>query len=165
MNVVDLVIFVILIVGGWNGYRTGLVRQVTHVFGIVIAYVLAVWLRPYIVPVIEPMLKKIHWSQPLHSPFHFLLGNLSGMVAFAAVFVVAFVGLRLVGGLVEALFHLPVLSTLNRLAGLVAGLILALVLIYVAVLVVQYINAPGLQAALGNSAVVQWFNTVQAPVA
>lgn len=161
MDVVDLIIVLIVAFGGWNGYRTGLVRQVTRLFGVIIAYLLALWLRPYVVPVMGPLLQNLNWAPPKHSPFHYLLGDLTGMVSFAVVFIVCFILLRFAAGLVDALFHLPVLSTLNRVAGLAAGLILSIVFVYVAVLVAQYINAPGLQSQLRQSTVVQWMNVHQ----
>ncbi len=161
MNIVDLAIVIIVAIGGWNGYRTGLVRQVTRLFGVVIAYLLSLWLRPYLLPVITPLLKNSRWAPPQGSPFHYMLGGLSGMVSFAVIFVIVYILLRFAAGLVDALFHLPVLSTLNRLAGLAAGLILSIVFVYVAVLVLQYVNSPSLQTSLDGSQIVQWMNIHQ----
>lgn len=161
MDMVDLAIVLIVAIGGWNGYRTGLVRQVTRLFGVVIAYLLSLWLRPYLLPVITPLLKNSQWAPPPHSPFHYMLGGLSGMIAFGILFIVVYVLLRFVAQLVDALFHLPILSMLNRMAGLVAGLALTVVFVYVAVLILQYVNAPSLQASLSGSQIVQWMNIHQ----
>lgn len=164
MNVVDLIIILIIALGGLNGYRTGLVRQITRLFGAVIAYFISLWLRPYVAPAIEPFVRHIHWLPSQASPFHYLLGDLSGAIAFAAVFIIAFLLLRFGAGLVDALFSLPVLSTFNRLAGLVAGLVLSLVFVYVATLIVHYVNAPRLQAELNRSVIVQWLDAQHTPL-
>ncbi|MDQ0188760.1 CvpA family protein [Alicyclobacillus cycloheptanicus] len=156
MNGVDIVIVIIVALGALNGYRTGFVRQITRLFGAVIAYFLSVWLRPYVAPAIEPFVRQMH--VPSAGALGFWLGDWSGVIAFALVFVVTFFLLRFASGLIDALFSLPVLSTLNRLAGLAAGLVLALLFVYVAILVVQYVNAPKLQAALHQSSIVQWMN-------
>ncbi|KPV42257.1 CvpA family protein [Alicyclobacillus ferrooxydans] len=158
MNIVDLVIVVIVVLGGWNGYRLGLVRQVTRLFGTVIAYFVALWLRPVLTPAVDQMLQGTKWIPPSNGVFQLVLGNFSGAVAFTILFIISFLILRYAAGLIDALFSLPLLSTVNRLAGMVAGLVLAIVFVYVASLVSHYINNQKLQADLSNSVIVQWLD-------
>lgn len=165
MNLVDLIIIVIVALGGWNGYRTGLVRQVTRLFGVVIAYFVSLWLRPYVAPVIAPVVNRAHWTPSQTGPMHYLLGDFSGAIAFAGVFIITFLLLRFGAGLVDALFRLPVLSLFNRMAGLIAGLVLSIVFVYVASLVAHYVNSPPLQKQLNHSTVVQWMDAKKVPLA
>ncbi|MBX5435988.1 MAG: CvpA family protein [Alicyclobacillaceae bacterium] len=156
MDLLDLIIVAVVALGGWNGYRTGLIRQVTRLCGTIIAYLLSMWLRPYVAPVVRDL--HLFPAPQAGGPFDSMLGDLSDAVAFAGVFIVTFVLLRYAAGLVDALFSLPVLSSLNRLAGLVAGLALTGVFVYVVTLVLQYVNNPRLQQALEQSAIVQWLD-------
>lgn len=158
MDILDLIIVVIVALGGWNGYRLGLFRQITRLFGAVISYGLALWLRPYLSPVIDQFLQNAHASPPQAGVFHLFLGNLSGAISFTVLFLVSFVLLRYAAGLIDALFSLPLLSTVNRLAGMAAGLVLAIVLVYVASLVAHYFNNPRLQTELSQSAIIQFLD-------
>lgn len=156
MDVLDLIIVLVIALGGWNGYRTGLFRQITRLFGTVIAYVLALTLRPYVSPMVRTWIPvNPQGNSGLLAPW---LGSIDNAVAFALVFIVSFFLLRYAAGLLDTLFSLPVLSTLNRLAGLAAGLALAIVFVYVVTLLLHYVNTPQLQNQLQNSAIVQWLD-------
>lgn len=134
-----------------NGYRLGFVRQVMRLFGGVIAYLVSYWARPYVAPAIAHLgIRSGKAPSPLAS---FVLGNLSGAISFAIVFLVVFLMLRYAAGLVDALFSLPVLSGLNRLAGLLAGLLLAGVFVYVIALVLPYVRAPAIERQVARSAI------------
>lgn len=161
MNTLDFILVGIVVLGGWNGYRTGLFRQITRLFGAVIAYFLSMWLKPYVAPAI----RGLHIIPKQQSGlFGVVLGDFSDAAAFAVVFAVTFVLLRYTAGLVDALFSLPVLSTVNRLAGLAVGLILAVVFVYVATLIAQYVTNPWLQKELKTSTIVSWLNANQVNV-
>ncbi len=157
MDLVDLIIVLIVALGGWNGYRTGLFRQITRLFGTVLAYLISVWLRPYVAPVIRSWLP-VHSQTSSPGLFAPVLGSMYDAVAFAGIFIVSYLLLRYAAGLLDTLFSLPVLSTVNRLAGLAAGLALAIAFVYVAGLVAHYINNPRLQTQLNNSVIIQWLN-------
>ncbi|WP_198850246.1 CvpA family protein [Alicyclobacillus sp. SO9] len=153
MDLLDLIIVIIVALGGWNGYRIGLIRQITRLFGAVLAYFLARWLQPYIAPAIKTM----HLFPKQNNAFlNQFLGSFDNAAAFAVVFVISFILLRYGVGLIDTLFQLPVLSTVNRLAGLVAGLIFAIVFVYVGALLASYIQQPSVQYQVHNSAVIQW---------
>lgn len=155
LDVLDLIIVAIIALGGWNGYRTGLVRQITRLFGAVIAYFVSLWLRPYVADI----LRQMHvFPKPKPHMLGLFFGDLSDAVAFAIVFAITFILLRYAAGLIDALFSLPVLSTVNRLAGLIAGLALAVIFVYIVALLAHYINNPRLQLQLHNSTIIQWLN-------
>ncbi|SHJ56788.1 membrane protein required for colicin V production [Alicyclobacillus tolerans] len=155
LDALDIIMLLVLLLGAWNGYRTGFIRQVTRLFGGIIAYAVSYWLRPYVAPVIEK------WHILPNIPQGFateIFGNLSGAVAFLLIFVVTYLILRYAAGLLETLFSLPVLSFINRLAGLAAGILLTLLFLYIAVLVLHYIHNPALQAQLRHSQFAAWLS-------
>lgn len=158
LDLLDLIIVGIIALGGWNGYRTGLIRQIMRLFGAVIAYFLSLWLKPYVAPTVATFLQRHYTAGNTSGVLGLYLGDLSGAIAFGLVFVVTFLLLRYAMGLVDALFQLPILSTVNRLAGLVVGLILAIVFVFVATLVAGYVNNDWLQTQLHNSSFVHWLN-------
>ncbi|MCL6600853.1 MAG: CvpA family protein [Alicyclobacillus macrosporangiidus] len=156
VDLLDLVIVAVIALGGWNGYRLGLVRQVTRLCGGIAAYGLAWWLRPYVQPAVASWVGHVQTPNVHPGVAAWLLGDLSGAVSFAVVFLLSWVLLRYAAGLVDAVFHLPVLSLVNRLAGLVAGVALAMLFVCVAVLVMDHVQNDRLQAQLMNSSVVSW---------
>lgn len=158
MDALDWILLAVVALGAWNGYRTGFVRQITRLFGAVIAYAVSLWLRPHLSPIIEKMHILPEHSQGMVGT---VLGNFSGAVAFTLVFIVTFFLLRYAAGLIDALFSLPVLSSFNRLVGLVAGVLLAIIFVYVGTAILHYINDPKLQVQLAHSVIVQWLNGQQ----
>nr|WP_268251804.1 CvpA family protein [Alicyclobacillus mali (ex Roth et al. 2021)] len=148
----DLALVAVLLLGAVNGYRLGFVRQIMRLFGGVIAYLVSYWARPYVAPAIE-RLGLPHGGSSTSSLTSFVLGNLSGAISFALVFVVVFLMIRYAAGLVDALFSLPVLSGLNRMAGLIAGLLLAAVFVYVIALVLPFVKTPAVERQVARSAI------------
>jgi uncharacterized membrane protein required for colicin V production len=163
LDLLDLIIVGIIALGGWNGYRTGLFRQVTRLFGAVIAYFLSLWLKPFVAPVVASFLSGHTVKAKPPGVIGLFLGDLSGAIAFGLVFVVSFVLIRYALVLIDALFQLPVLSLVNRLAGLVVGLVLATLFVYVGSLVLSYVNNDRVQTELADSAIVQWMHAQQWP--
>ncbi|EJY56295.1 Colicin V production protein [Alicyclobacillus hesperidum URH17-3-68] len=157
-DVLDLIFAAIIVLGAINGYRLGLIRQVTRLFGAIIAYFVSYWLRPYVAPVIA----HLHIGTQVQEKggiASLLFSNLSGAIAFGLVFILTFLLLRYAAGLLDALFSLPVLSFVNRLAGLIAGVALAIIFVYVIGLILHYVNTPSIQHQVNHSAIVHWLNS------
>lgn len=168
----DIGIIVVIILGGWNGYRLGVIRQITRLFGTVISYFASIWLRPYVTPFIQHLhLFSNSKNQHISPLVGQLFGNLSGAISFGLVFVITYLILRYAVSLLDALFSLPVLSTINRFVGFIAGLAVAVIFVYVACAILRYINDPQIQLLLHHSRIATWllsqsFNGHQAvPVA
>jgi uncharacterized membrane protein required for colicin V production len=151
MDLLDGFIVILIILGGWNGYHTGMFKQLTRLFGVVIAYALARWLRPYLTPAFERM----HLLPEPHGALGLLLGNVDSAVSFGLVFLVAFLLLRYGAGLVDTLFRLPGLSLLNRLAGFIVGVVIVVVLVYVGSLLAHYVPNAMVQHQLKHSVIVR----------
>jgi uncharacterized membrane protein required for colicin V production len=154
LDLFDLIVLVVVLLGAWRGYQQGLFREVMRLFGVVLAYAVALWLEPYLAPVVA----STHWfPTPQHAVLGHFLGDLHGAIAFVLTFVVVYIVLRYLIGVIDAVFRLPVLSTINRLAGMVAGILLALVVMYVLTLVLHYVDNPRIQQELTHSAIANWF--------
>lgn len=152
-DLLDLIFVAVFFLGGLNGYRLGFIRQVTRLFGAVIAYFVSYWLRPYVAPVI----RQLHLpAQPQTGMASLLVGDLSGAIAFGLVFLLTFLLLRYAAGLLDALFSLPVLSFVNRVVGLVGGVALSVVFVYIACLILHYVNAPSIQHQVAHSSIFHW---------
>ncbi|WP_169794715.1 CvpA family protein [Alicyclobacillus kakegawensis] len=154
MDLFDLIVTVIVVVGAIRGYRQGLFRTVMRLAGVVAAYAGAMWARPYLAQLIGPLRGA---SNPVGPGLGQWLGDVNGAIAFFLAFVVILLVIRVLIGAMDTLFRLPVLSTLNRLAGLLAGAVLALAVVYVLTLVLHYVQNPRLQQELNHSAIASWF--------
>ncbi|MBX6351733.1 MAG: CvpA family protein [Thermoflavifilum sp.] len=158
MDLLDLIMVAIVVLAAVNGYRTGFIRQLVRLFGTAMAYGVAWWLRP----VVAPWLMQAHLVPALPPPVRLLLGDAAGAMSFVLVFAVCFALLRYAAGLIETLFSLPLLSTVNRLAGMAAGIAIAIVVLYVGVLAGHLVPNDRVQRQLAHSAIARWL--VQAPV-
>jgi uncharacterized membrane protein required for colicin V production len=152
LDLLDLILVVVVALGGLHGYRTGLVRQITRLFGTVIAYAVALWMRP----VVAPWLRSTGLVPHVPAPVGLFMGDVANAVAFIVVFVVSFALLRYAAGLVDTLFNLPVLSMVNRLGGMVLGLALSVVFVYVLVIAAHLVHNDRLQGQLAHSDIANW---------
>lgn len=153
----DFIFLGIVLLGAINGYRLGFVRQVTRLFGAVIAYFVSYWLRPYVAPVIRSVHPFSQQSAP-GTMATVLFGDLSGAIAFGLVFLVTFLLLRYAAGLIDALFSLPVLSFVNRFVGLMTGVALSMIFVYIVILILHYVHQPWVQHEMSHSTLVQWLS-------
>lgn len=154
-DVLDIIFLCVVGLGAVNGYRLGFVRQVTRLFGAVIAYFVSYWLRPYVAPVIRHLHPFSQQTAPGTMASR-LFGDLSGAIAFGLIFVVTFLLLRYAAGLIDALFSLPILSFVNRFVGLIAGVALSTIFVYVVILILHYVHQPWIEYEMNHSAMVNW---------
>ncbi|MCL6632305.1 MAG: CvpA family protein [Alicyclobacillus herbarius] len=154
MDMLDLIIGIVVLLAAWKGYQQGLFREVMRLVGVGVAYVGALWLRPYIAPI----LAQTHWIPHTSTPgIGQWLGDANSALAFFLAFVVIFVVVRVLIGFLDTVFRLPVLSQLNRLAGLVASVVFALAVMYVLTLVLHYVPNSRVQQQLNQSKIASWF--------
>lgn len=160
MNLLDLVIFLLLIGALIQGYRRGLVSQVTSL----INYILAIWIAFEFTDEFAPVISQL-WSLPDSAR--------EGWMAFIPVetaiyslvaFLVLLFGTRLILSLVATLINqvanLPILSLVNRSGGVLFGVVKVLLLTFILVNVLNVIPwSTGQEAVEGSilaSAVTGW---------
>ena len=128
---VDAIILIFLLLGAFNGFRKGLVKSVISFIGLIIAIVIAWYLKN---PISEFMYTKL--------PFISFAGNLSlfniivyELVAFLIILIVLLVVLRLITiatGLIDKIVGLVTgLGIISKILGLVFGLVESFVIAFI----------------------------------
>ena len=128
---VDAIILIFLLLGAFNGFRKGLVKSVISFVGLIIAIVIAWYLKN---PISEFMYTKL--------PFISFAGNLSlfniivyELVAFLIILIVLLVVLRLITiatGLIDKIVGLVTgLGIISKILGLVFGLVESFVIAFI----------------------------------
>jgi uncharacterized membrane protein required for colicin V production len=154
VTVVDIVILVFVLLAALNGLRTGLVRQVVSLVGVVLAYVIARTTYAALVPVVSKLIKMpVDPHNPLRS---FLNGQLQICIAFVLLFVVTYFAVQLIGRLLDSVAKLPGLSIVNRITGLVLGGILAIFIAALLVNVISLVPNSSVQHVLKGSTIAQY---------
>ncbi len=157
MVTLDLILIILVLLGAVNGYRVGFVRQVLRLFGGVIAYFASLWLRPYLMPVVTHTLQVWHLTPGATNPLEqSAFSSISGAISFGVVFIVSFLLLRYAASLIDAVFHLPILSFINRFCGLLAGILLALVFSDVVLYILSQIHTNEITYQLQHSFLARW---------
>ncbi|MCY0892416.1 MAG: CvpA family protein [Acidibacillus sp.] len=170
LDIADIVIIVIIVFSAWDGYRTGFVVQVVRLLGTVLAYVLAWKFHSILTPTLArwlegTVLKHIH--HVTSSPLFVLFGTqptragiamaMGSAISFGIVFYLSLFIIRYVGHLLNVVMSLPVLSLINRFAGLVAGAVIAFVLIAVLISILSYVPVAPLKEQIMHSALAPMF--------
>jgi uncharacterized membrane protein required for colicin V production len=82
------------------------------------------------------------------------------IISMVLVFVLVWLLLRIIGGLLNIIGHLPIINTLNRIGGLAAGFVLGLFLVWLGLTLMSFLFAtpanPQVYALLENSWISQW---------
>ena len=120
MNIIDIIIAVILILGLVNGFRRGLFIEITSLLGLVLGVYGAIHFSYYLANILE---SRVNWD-----------ASLIQIVAFAGTFLVILIGLVMLGKLLTKIAETIMLGFFNKLLGalfgiLKVGLILSVVLI------------------------------------
>lgn len=172
VDIADYIILAVLVFSAFDGYRTGFAAQLVRLFGTVIAYVAAWQLHGLLTPAIEgfvhrTLLNGAHSVQ--NAPLLRLFGGastvsdataaISGVISFAIVFYVSLILIRYVGHLLNAVMSLPVLSLINRMAGLTAGVVVAFLLIAVLINVALFLPYAPVRQQVHRSALAPMFQT------
>lgn len=154
ISITDLTIGCFLLLAGFNGWRTGLVRQIVTVVALFLSYFLAktfTWfLEPYVAKYVSvPTLSSDHLlSLLLNQETN---SKLQTGLSFVLLFVFFYVAIKFVGRTLDALAKMPGLSGVNRLSGLVLGTVLGFFIAAIACNVLFLIPNDPLHAALSGS--------------
>ncbi len=120
MNIVDIIIVVILLLGLVNGFRRGLFIEITSLLGLILGVYGAIHFSYYLANILQ---SRVDWDT-----------SLIQIVAFSGTFLVIMVALVLLGKLLTKIAETIMLGFFNKLLGalfgiLKIGLILSVVLI------------------------------------
>lgn len=130
MTLFDLIAIVILLVSGLIGFTRGAVRELVTVFAFTLAAMAALYLLPMVGPLVGDHVKPA-WA--------------ANAVAVVAVFLIAFVALRVAAHFVTQRLHeTATLGTIDRTIGLGFGILRALVFLGVFYLAFNVATPPEL---------------------
>lgn len=140
MNVVDVIIIALLIVGGVAGFKAGVIKKLTDFIGMFVVIILAFYLKNYISVIMYENL-----------PFFNFFGLINGIdalnillyevIAFLVIFIALLFVLKVVlmlTGLVEKILKATViLSIPSKLLGIVVGVIEMYVYLFLILVIVS----------------------------
>ncbi len=140
MNVVDVIIIALLILGGVAGFKAGVIKKLTDFIGMFVVIILAFYLKNYISVIMYENL-----------PFFNFFGLINGIdalnillyevIAFLVIFITLLFVLKVVlmlTGLVEKILKATViLSIPSKLLGIVVGVIEMYVYLFLILLIVS----------------------------
>ena len=140
MNVVDVIIIALLIVGGVAGFKAGVIKKLTDFIGMFVVIILAFYLKNYISVIMYENL-----------PFFNFFGLINGIdalnillyevIAFLVIFIALLFVLKVVlmlTGLIEKILKATViLSIPSKLLGIVVGIIEMYVYLFLILVIVS----------------------------
>lgn len=133
MTLFDLIAVIVILISGFVGFTRGAVRELVTVVAFGLSAVIAVFALPFAGPLAR------HYMNPEWT---------ANAAAVAVVFVVSYIGLRLVGGWVSARLHSQsALGALDRSIGLAFGVVRAVIFLGVFYLVFNAATPPELSPA------------------
>ena len=103
MNWLDILLLVILGLGLIEGFKTGLILQLTGILALLLALLYVGNLVPYV----NPYIQKIFTLSP----------TMNTVLVYIVSFIVIVLAVFIIGTCVNFLFKLPILNTLNKLLG------------------------------------------------
>ncbi|MGF1637435.1 MAG: CvpA family protein [Cyclobacteriaceae bacterium] len=107
MNTLDILVIALLVIGAANGFRTGLVLELTGIIGLILAVTLA--------------LKWIDHSMDFIVSLYSGFGQLLPIIAFVCVFVIVLFIAGFAGRLVKKAISITPLSIIDSISGAVLG--------------------------------------------
>lgn len=157
MNILDIIVLLLIAGAALNGLRRGFVRQVARLVGFVLALVIAFRFSPDLAAWLR---ERIPLSEETGTGFWMSLFSVDTLlfriVAFVLLFFVTHFVVRRIAGMLHGVVKLPVLNSVNRLAGgLLAILQIGLILLIV-INVLQFIPGPKMQSILQDSWSATW---------
>ncbi|MTT31692.1 hypothetical protein GMB86_06655 [Terrilactibacillus sp. BCM23-1] len=153
----SLIIVLLLIAGFFIGLRRGLILQLVHLTGFILAYVVAFIYYGDLAPKLKFWIP--YPSAIEHQSMFEIFGNMNletayyRAIAFVIIFIAVKIVMQIIGSMLDFLAHLPIIHTVNRLLGGVLGF----VEIYLIVFILLYIGALtpfwGLDTTISHSSV------------
>lgn len=151
MNKVDLIILLVILLFMLVGYRRGLIKTIFSVIGYFIITYFSILLAPVLSKILiinfeidKTLLNFVTNNEKFFSIISDeILQNIVGRIVNVIAFVILFIVLKLIFHLIVSVLNnianLPILSTVNKLGGLLLGTLEGIVIIYLIILMVNWI--------------------------
>jgi membrane protein required for colicin V production len=109
LKALDIILLVLLIIGGYRGFKRGLLLEVIGLVAFVLALIGG--------------LKLMQWGMEVLQTNFKMTGNLIPILSFVIIFVAIIILVSIVGTLMKNLIHLTLLGSVDKLAGSVLGIL------------------------------------------
>lgn len=109
MNILDIILAGLLIVGAVRGYKKGIILEITGLLGLFLA--------------IFGAFQFVDWGVSFMAQFGELNSSILPVVAFIAIFVGILISVYLLGNLIKATFHITPFGIFDSLIGGIAGIL------------------------------------------
>lgn len=173
-NGLDVAVCVCLLIAAIVGYRRGFISQLVSILGLVIAYIAAYKLHPYVSPWLRqlvPLETFTAYDQygPLISRLHLDVYVINAL-SFALIFFAVKIGLSVVGRVLNFIAKAPGLHLTNRVAGACLALLEGALIGVIAIYVLTIVPSDKVQSLLAGSKTVpyvrehvpEWLNRLPA---
>lgn len=151
----DLIILVLLIAGLVTGFKRGLIVQLIHMTGFIIALIVA---YIYYKPLAEKFVLWIPYpAVDANSMLTFARDRLDldqtfyQLIAFAIIFFAVKFALQLLASMFDFLKYLPVLGWISKFAGAILGFVEFYFIIFVILYIIALLPIGALQNLIGDS--------------
>ncbi|ARK23692.1 hypothetical protein SporoP37_02610 [Sporosarcina sp. P37] len=152
---IDLLIILLLVSGLIAGFRRGLIVQLIHMFGLILALIVA---YKYYKPLAEKLILWIPYpgataADSLSWKFEHLDLDMTfyHLIAFILLFVGVKLVLQLIGSMLDFLKHIPVFGFAARLVGAGLGFVEFYIIIFFLLSVLAMLPVEVIQNSLGHS--------------
>jgi membrane protein required for colicin V production len=108
VKTLDIILLVLLIIGGYRGFRKGFLLEVVGIIAFVLALIGG--------------LKLMQWGMEVLQKNYNLTGKLIPILSFILIFVAIVILVSIVGALLKNVVHLTLLGSLDKLAGSILGI-------------------------------------------
>ncbi|WP_027964647.1 CvpA family protein [Halalkalibacillus halophilus] len=156
----DIILFILLILGFLIGLKRGFILQIFHLLGFIVAFIVAWLYFRDLASVIElwipnPNLSDDHfWSS--------LAGNASisdafyNGIAFVFIFFVVKILLQVLANMLDFVANIPILKSVNNLLGAIVGFIEMYLIIFFFIFFVSLVSIGFIQDAIQGSFIAQF---------
>lgn len=160
MNMLDLIVIILFLLGIWRGYRRGFILQVVHLVGFIIAYMVAFRYLHEISPILEEWIPYPFHDQKVVKPLWMQLVDTEKMfysaISFALLFFGTKIALQIVAHLLNLIALLPGLNMANRWLGVTLGFLEVFIIVFIGVHILLFIPWETGQNMLNESVIGLW---------
>ncbi|MGB0430282.1 MAG: CvpA family protein [Bacteroidia bacterium] len=126
MNIVDIIAFIPVLYFVVSGYKTGFLKQLFGVIGILLGVIITLHFSNFVV-------QRVSQAQSTTSPF-------VPLMVYLLLFISVFMVVALIGRFIEKLLKASQLNITNRIAGALLGIIKAFVLVSLFLWIIDLAN-------------------------
>ena len=107
MNILDIILIGLLVIGGIRGFKKGIILEVAGLFGLLLA--------------VFGAFQFIDWGVKFIGRFGELNAGLVTVIAFVAIFLAIFMAVYLIGWLAKATVHITPFGIIDSILGMIVG--------------------------------------------